>query len=130
MTLTQSNPIPPSKHEGEALLLTGAVLVLGVALVMLARMFSALSTPSKTMAVMVAANLGGAVVNVLQSYYQLALLAQGRYMHEGDAFCGYSQPIFRGFEVRAGLGLLTSQSESQIRSKTPFHICTHMRYRP
>jgi len=59
------------------------VLVLGVALVMLARMFPALSTPSKTMAVMVAANLGGAVVNLLQSYYQLALLAQGRYLQRG-----------------------------------------------
>lgn len=81
----------------------GAVVVLGVSLTMLARMFQVLSTPSKTMVVMVAANLGGAVVNLAQALYQLAFLAQGRYMQPGDAFCQYSQPIFRSFQVSTWL---------------------------
>jgi hypothetical protein len=72
-------------------LLTCAVFVLGVALLMLARMFTALSTPSKTMVVMVAANLGGAIVDLLQSYYQLTLLSQGRYLREGAS--GVNCPI-------------------------------------
>lgn len=67
-------------------MLTGAVFVLCVALLMLGRMFRALSTPTKTMVVMVAANLGGAFVNLLQAYYQLAFIARGRYVPEGGSY--------------------------------------------
>lgn len=67
----------------EALFLGGAVLVLGVALLMLAGMFPALSTPSKTMVVMLAANLGGALVSLLQALYLLVFLARGRYLEQG-----------------------------------------------
>lgn len=67
----------------EAALLAGSVMVLGVALLMLARIFPVLSTPSKTMVVMLAANLGGAVVSLLQAFYLLAFLARGRYLQQG-----------------------------------------------
>lgn len=69
--------------SAEAIILTGAVVVLGVALLMLGRMFHALSTPSKTMCVMVAANLGGAIVSLVQAYYQLHILIRGRYLQGG-----------------------------------------------
>jgi hypothetical protein len=83
----------------QTLLLLGAVIVLTLALTMMVRLYHALSAPTKTLICMMAANLLGALVSLLQACHQLTHLVEGHFLEPHDDVCRVSQPIFVAFEA-------------------------------